>query len=46
VQDGQLLAHDPTDAEQRFDNRGQPRKSCDELAYSSLVSRASDDADF
>src|SRR3984893_9480995 len=29
VQDGELLAHDPADAEQRLDDRGQPRKALD-----------------
>src|SRR6202035_4653944 len=27
VQDGELLAHDPTDVEQRLGDRGQPRKT-------------------
>ena len=39
VQDGQLLPHDPADTEQRLDDRGQPRKSCDELADPRVVSR-------
>src|SRR5215472_13078708 len=46
VQDGELLAHDPADAEQGLDDRGQPRKSCDELADPRVVSKATDDAYF
>jgi hypothetical protein len=30
VQDGELLAHDPADVEQRLGDRGQPRKARDE----------------
>ena len=46
VQDGELLAHDPTDVEQRLGDRGQPRKIRDELADPRLVPRAADDAYF
>src|ERR1700674_5304586 len=46
VQDGELLAHDPADAEQRLGDRGQPRKALDELADPRLVSAATDDAYF
>src|SRR5437868_12511165 len=46
VQDGELLAHDPADVEQRLGDRGQPRKARDELANPRLVSRAADGADF
>src|SRR6266851_5358690 len=46
VQDGELLAHDPADGEQRLDDCGQPRKARDELADPRLVSTATDDAYF
>src|SRR6516165_6730809 len=46
VQHGELLAHDPADAEQRLDNHGQPRKARDEFADPRLVSTATDDAYF
>src|SRR5262249_39396706 len=46
VQDGELLAHDPADIEQRLDDRSQPRKSCDELADPHVVSKAADGAYF
>src|SRR5215469_9879375 len=46
VPDGQLLAHDPADAEQRLGDRGQPRKARDEFADPRLVSTATDDAYF
>src|SRR5438552_14061774 len=46
MQDGELLAHDPADVEQRLGDRGQPRKARDELANPRLVSRAADGADF
>jgi hypothetical protein len=46
VQDGELLAHDPADAEQRLDDRGQPREARNELADPRLVSTATDDAYF
>ena len=46
MQDGELLAHDPADTGQGLDDRGQPRKSCDELADPRLVSTATDDAYF
>src|SRR6266481_8914131 len=46
VQDGELLAHDPADAEQRLGDRGQPRKARHELADPRLVSTATDDAYF
>jgi hypothetical protein len=40
VQNGQLLAHDPADAEQRLGDRRQPRKVRDEFADPRLVSTA------
>src|SRR6516225_8120113 len=46
VQHGELLAHDPADAEQRLDNHGQSRKARDEFADPRLVSTATDDAYF
>ena len=46
MQDGQLLAHALADAEQRLDDRSQPRKSCDELADPRVASKAADDAHF
>src|SRR6516225_8093080 len=46
VQNGQLLAHDLADTEQRLDDRSQPRKSCDELADPRVVSKAADNAHF
>src|SRR5215469_15686793 len=46
VQHGELLAHDPADAEQRLGDRGQPRKARDEFADPRLVSTATDDAYF
>jgi len=45
VQDGELLAHDPADVEQRPDDRREPRKAGDEFADPSLVSTTTDDAD-
>ena len=44
MQDGELLAHDPADVEQRLGDRRQPRKARDEVADPRLVSRATDDA--
>src|SRR5215469_9340141 len=44
VQDGELLAHDPADAEQRLDDRGQPGEAFNELAHPRLVSKAADHA--
>jgi hypothetical protein len=38
VQDGELLTHDPADAEQRLGDRGQPRKARDELTDPCLIS--------
>src|SRR5215471_4747926 len=46
MQDGELLAHDPADAEQRLDDHGQPRKARDEFADPRLVSTATDDIYF
>src|SRR6516162_11926938 len=46
VQDSELLPHDPTDAEHRLDDRGQPRKFCDELADPRVVSKVADGAHF
>ena len=46
MQDGELLAHDPADDEQRLGDRGQPRKVRDEFADPRLVSTATDDAHF
>ena len=46
MQDGELLAHDPADVEQRLGDCGQPREARDELADPRLVSRAADDAHF
>ena len=46
VENGELLAHDPADAEQWLRDRGQPRKAFDELADPRLVSAATDDATF
>src|SRR4051812_5161702 len=44
VQDGELLAHDPADIEQRLGDRGQPRKALDEIVDPRLVSTATDGA--
>src|SRR5712671_7930205 len=44
VQDGELLAHDPADVEQRLGDRGQPSEARDEFADPRLVSTATDDA--
>src|SRR6266699_4562874 len=46
VQDGELLAHDPADVEQRLGDRGQPSEARDEFADPRLVSTATDDAYF